>query len=188
MSTPAPTALSEQQRASVTAQIAPLIAAVPDFPKPGILFRDITPLLASPQAFKLSVELLKTQLSAVGATHVIGPESRGFIFGVPLAQALELPFLPARKPGKLPRETASASYSLEYGQDSLELHADDLPAGARVLLIDDLLATGGTAAACVKLVQERGAEVVACAFLIELEGLEGRTQLSGTPVVSLLTY
>ena len=181
------TPLTDEQHAQLNELIKPLIVAVPDFPKEGILFRDITPLLAHPQAFQASVALLKARCEGLELTHVVGAESRGFIFGVPLAQALGLPFLPARKPGKLPRATVSASYSLEYGEDRLELHVDDLPSGARALCVDDLLATGGTAAACVELIERAGGEVVACAFLIELEALQGREALKSA-VVSLLSY
>lgn len=179
MTAPPPAALEPLQA---------LIRAVPDFPKPGILFRDITPLLASPAAFAQAIALLKAQSEHLGATHVVGAESRGFLFGVPLAQALGLPFLPARKPGKLPRPTRRACYSLEYGEDCLELHADDLPPGARVLFVDDLLATGGTAEACARMIEGAGATVSACLFLIELGALGGRDRLAPRPCVSLLSY
>ena len=165
-----------------------LITAVPDFPKEGILFRDITPLLAHPQGFQYCIDLLAQEVQHLQPQAIVGAESRGFIFGVPLAQKLNLPFIPARKPGKLPRPVQSASYSLEYGHDSLEIHQDDLHAGQRVLFVDDLLATGGTANACVRLIQQLGAQVVGCAFVIELEGLAGRSLLGETPCISLLTY
>ena len=164
------------------------IAAVPDFPKPGILFRDITPLLASPKALKSCLDVLKEKAEQRQATHVVGIESRGFIFGVPLAQMLNLPFIPARKPGKLPREVRQVSYALEYGHDSLSIHKNDLPKDARVLIVDDLLATGGTAAACGQLVTELGAEVASYLFVIELLALEGHKRLVHGPHDSLLTY
>ncbi|MBM4291459.1 MAG: adenine phosphoribosyltransferase [Deltaproteobacteria bacterium] len=170
-----------------SAALQALIRPVPDFPKPGVLFQDITPLLADPARLGEALELLRARCAPLGATHVVGAESRGFIFGVPLAQALGLPFLPARKPGKLPRPTRRARYSLEYGEDALELHAADLPAGARVLLVDDLLATGGTAEACARLIEEAGAAVAACVFLIELEGLGGRARLAPRACLSLLS-
>ena len=165
-----------------------LITPVPDFPKPGILFRDITPLLAHPKGFQECIDQLAHHVKEWQPQAIVGAESRGFIFGVPLAQQLELPFIPARKPGKLPREVASASYSLEYGQDALEIHKADLVSGQRVLLIDDLLATGGTANAVIRVIQSLGAEVVGCAFVIELEGLNGRNQLDSIPYISLLKY
>lgn len=164
------------------------IAAVPDFPKPGILFRDITPLLASPEAFNHCLKAMEEKAAQQHATHVVGIESRGFIFGVPLAQMLGLPFIPARKPGKLPREVQQVSYALEYGSDSLNIHKEDLPKGARVLIVDDLLATGGTAAACGQLVTELGAEVASYLFVIELLALEGHKKLVHGPHDSLLSY
>ncbi len=165
-----------------------LIAAVPNFPKEGILFRDITPLLASPEAMNACIQALKTKALELKPTHVIGIESRGFIFGVPLAQELGLPFLPARKPGKLPREVHTVSYQLEYGSDSLSLHRDDLPTDSRALIVDDLLATGGTAAACAELIQRAGSEVAGCLVVIELLALQGSSRLGEIPVHSLLQY
>ena len=169
-------------------RIKALIAPVPDFPKPGILFRDITPLLASPEGFRDTIKLLEELSAALAPTHVMGAESRGFLFGLPLAQSLGLPFIPARKPGKLPRAVLAQSYSLEYGEDSLEVHAEDIPEGARVLFVDDLLATGGTAAACVQLIERLNAEVAGCLFLIELEGLKGRERLAPHPCLAPLRY
>ena len=181
------TDLSPSQRAQVE-RVRALIAPVPDFPKPGILFRDITPLLASPEGFRDAISLLEALSGELKPTHIVGAESRGFLFGLPLAQALQVPFIPARKPGKLPRQVASQAYSLEYGEDALEVHAEDLPQGARVLFVDDLLATGGTAAACVKLIEGLGAEVVGCLFLIELEGLNGRAQLGSVTCLAPISY
>ena len=164
------------------------IASVPDFPKEGILFRDITPLLANADALSYCIEQLKNKTTTWQATAIVGAESRGFIFGVLLAQALGIKFIPARKPGKLPRATYQASYSLEYGEDTLEIHQEDLNAEDRVILIDDLLATGGTAQACIKLIQSSGAEVLGAAFVIELLGIGGAEALAGCPFVSLLQY
>ena len=172
----------------MTIDLHSLIKAVPDFPKPGILFRDITPLLADPKGFQFCIDQLADQVKEWQPQAIVGAESRGFIFGVPLAQKLGLPFIPARKPGKLPRAIESASYSLEYGEDSLEIHKEDLVAGQRVLFVDDLLATGGTANAASRLIKALNAEVVGCAFVIELEGLNGRVQLESVPCLSLLKY
>ena len=149
---------------------------VPDFPKPGILFKDITPLLADPAALDASI----TQLAALGwdrATKVVGIESRGFIFGVPLALRLGVGFVPVRKPGKLPYKTHSREYSLEYGTDRLEIHQDGVGPGDRVVIVDDLLATGGTMGATCELVEGSGAEVIGCTALIELAFLDGRSRL-----------
>lgn len=164
------------------------VRAIPDFPKPGILFRDITPLLADPKAFHMVIDALVEQFIGQAVDAVVAIDSRGFIFGAPLASRLNTSFVPARKPGKLPAETVSVAYALEYGQGSLELHKDALSAGDRVVVIDDLLATGGTAAAAGELVQSVGAEVIAYAFVLELDGLEGRARLQPTPVLSLLQF
>jgi adenine phosphoribosyltransferase len=164
------------------------VRAVPDFPKPGILFRDITPLLADPKAFHMVIDALVEQFIGQGIDAIVAIDSRGFIFGAPLASRLNTAFVPARKPGKLPSETVSVAYALEYGQGSLEMHKDALSAGDRVVVIDDLLATGGTAAAAGELVLSQGAEVVAYAFVIELDGLAGRAKLEPAKVVSLLHF
>ncbi len=161
---------------------------VPDFPKPGILFRDITPLLADPHAFQQAVEAMARPVSTLQATHVMGIESRGFIFGAALAQRLELGFVPARKPGKLPRARFTESYGLEYGTDALEIHQDSFKPGDRVLIVDDVLATGGTAAAARKLVESCGATPVGLTLFIELADLTGREKLHGLPVFSVLRY
>ena len=161
---------------------------VPDFPKPGILFRDITPLLSDPHAFHQAIEAMTRPVSPLHATHVMGIESRGFIFGAALAQRLELGFVPARKPGKLPRPTYQEAYGLEYGNDSLEIHKDAFKPGDRVLIVDDVLATGGTAAAARKLVERSGASAVGLTLFIELAGLTGRDKLAGLPVFSVLRY
>ncbi|MDA0366532.1 MAG: adenine phosphoribosyltransferase [Chloroflexi bacterium] len=165
-----------------------LIRTIPDFPSPGVLFRDITPLLHDPAALRMTNDALAATARNLGATVVAGVEARGFIFGVPVAERLGAPFVPVRKPGKLPGERASVFYELEYGEGSLELHRDPSIAGQRVLIVDDLLATGGTAAAAVRLIEELGGTVAACAFVIELTALGGRARLATVPVHALLTY
>ncbi len=159
---------------------------IPDFPRPGIVFKDITPLLLDPAALDAAVARLVQFARPLGIELVVAAEARGFILGGALARALGAGFVPARKPGKLPHETVSAEYALEYGIDALEVHADALAGGARVLVHDDLLATGGTAQAVCELVTGLGAEVVACAFLVELSFLGGRERLAPHPVHSLV--
>ncbi|MFQ9134901.1 MAG: adenine phosphoribosyltransferase [Haemophilus parainfluenzae] len=154
-----------------------LIKSIPNHPKEGIIFRDITSLLEVPAAFKATIDLIVEKYKDQGLTKVIGTESRGFIFGAPVALALGLPFIPVRKPGKLPREVIAQSYQLEYGQDTLELHTDAISQGDNVLIIDDLLATGGTVEATVKLVQRLGGEVKHAAFVINLPELGGEKRL-----------
>ena len=153
------------------------IKSIPNHPKEGIIFRDITSLLEVPAAFKATIDLIVEKYKDQGLTKVIGTESRGFIFGAPVALALGLPFIPVRKPGKLPREVIAQSYQLEYGQDTLELHTDAISQGDNVLIIDDLLATGGTVEATVKLVQRLGGEVKHAAFVINLPDLVGEKRL-----------
>lgn len=165
-----------------------VIRDIPDFPKSGILFRDITPLLADPGLFRSVIAQMGTWSADAGITHAVGIESRGFIFGAPVAQALLVPFVPVRKPGKLPSKVIREEYELEYGRDSLEVHADALGAGARVLIVDDVLATGGTAAAACRLVERTGGTVVGCSFLLELVGLDGRARLAGRNVNTLVAY
>ncbi len=164
------------------------IRDVPDFPKPGILFRDITPLLASPVAFRAAIEQLAAQYQGQSIDTIVAAEARGFIFAAPLALELNVGFVPVRKPGKLPFETHAFHYELEYGQDSLEMHTDGLGSGQNVLVVDDLLATGGTIEACCKLVEQGGAHVVGCAFLIELTALGGRTRMAPYEAFSLIQY
>lgn len=164
------------------------IRNVPDFPKPGILFRDITTLLQNPAAFRQAVDTLCERYRGMQFDMVAGIESRGFIMGTVLAYELGKGFVLIRKPGKLPAATISAEYSLEYGTDRIEMHVDALRPGQRVLLVDDLLATGGTMQAACNLVQQSGGEVAECSFLIELAGLNGRQRLDGYTVFSLLTY
>ncbi len=169
-------------------ELRAFVRDIPDFPKPGIVFRDITPLLLNPQALDAAVARLMQFAQPLEIDLVIAAEARGFILGGALARALGAGFVPARKPGKLPSETVSAEYALEYGIDALEVHADALAGGARVLIHDDLLATGGTARALHELMSGLGAEVVACAFLIELRSLGGRERLAPTVVHSLIDY
>jgi adenine phosphoribosyltransferase len=158
----------------------------PDFPKEGIIFKDITTLLKDASAFKQAIDELAAQYQDKWVDVVVAMESRGFIFAAPLAYKLGIGFVPARKPGKLPAETVSAQYSLEYGVDAIEMHKDAIVPGQRVLIVDDLLATGGTAAATVELVEKLGGEVVGVAFLIELTFLNGRQRLTDYPISSLI--
>lgn len=164
------------------------IRAIPDFPKPGIMFRDITPLLANPDAFRECIRLLADRYRESGITAVCAAEARGFIFAAPLALELNCSFVPVRKPGKLPFDTKAFHYELEYGSDTLEMHTDAVGKGDRVLLVDDLLATGGTIDACVNLTEQSGAEIISCAFLLELTFLEGRERLAPVDCFSLVQY
>ena len=164
------------------------IRHVPDFPKPGILFYDITTLLADPAGFRETIDALATPFLGRGIDRVVGIESRGFILAAAVADRLGAGFVPIRKPGKLPSTTIGESYALEYGTDALEIHDDALGPGHRVLLLDDVLATGGTARAAVNLVQRLGSTLHAAAFLIELDFLKGRDKLTGTTVSSVLHY
>src|SRR5664279_5484020 len=161
---------------------------IPDFPRPGIVFRDITPLLLDPRASDAAVTRLARFARELDIDFVVAAEARGFILGGALARELHAGFVPARKPGKLPHETVSAEYDLEYGIDALEVHADALAGGARVLVHDDLLATGGTAGALCQMVGDLGAEIVGCAFLIELSALGGRHRLEPHPTHALIEY
>ena len=165
-----------------------LIRDIPDFPKPGILFRDITPLLANPSGLALAIELLANPFRGKNIDLVVGAESRGFIFGTAVACCLSAGFVLVRKPGKLPHKRISMSYELEYGSDSLEMHADSIVAGQRVLIVDDLLATGGTMKACYDMVTQLGGKVAGIAVLIELAGLCGRAKLPPTEIHSVIQY
>jgi adenine phosphoribosyltransferase len=173
---------------AVEGSLESYIRSIPDWPKPGIVFRDITPLLASPAALDASVHALAEIAHGLRPDVIVGAEARGFLLGPAIAREVGAGFAPARKPGKLPHDTVSADYSLEYGADALELHADAISAGARVLVHDDLLATGGTARALCRLVQQLGGEVVGCSFLIELAFLGGRAALSPHDVHALISY
>lgn len=165
-----------------------LIRDIPDFPKPGILFKDITPLLADPAGLALAVEFMANPFRTLKVDIVVGAESRGFIFGTAIAQSLSCGFVPVRKPGKLPSERKSITYALEYGTDTLEIHQDAIRPGQRVLMVDDLLATGGTMRACCDLVEGLGATIIGIAVLIELEFLNGRAKLKPHDVSAVLRY
>ena len=173
-------------RISEVGDLQRLIRDVPDFPKPGIQFKDITPLLADPAGLAWAVELMVQPFRGKQVDIVAGAESRGFIFGTAVARELSAGFVPIRKPGKLPAETHLHEYSLEYGIDALEIHADAIRPGQKVLIVDDLLATGGTLAACCHLVRGLGGSVIAVAVLIELEALKGREQLKEVPIFSVM--
>lgn len=165
-----------------------LIRDIPDFPRPGIIFKDVTPLLQDPEGFRETIKALIEQLQPFDFDVIVAPEARGFILAAPLAYALGKGFVPARKPGKLPGQKRRVTYQLEYGADALEIHEDAIKPGQRVLVLDDLLATGGTILSTIRLVEEEGGVVTATAFLIELEFLKGREALKNYPVVSLLKY
>jgi adenine phosphoribosyltransferase len=164
------------------------IRDVVDFPKPGIVFKDITPVLADPRAFNLCLDLFAERYDAVQVDAIVGIESRGFIFGAALASRMRKAFVPVRKPGKLPAATNKVSYDLEYGSDAVEMHSDALTPGQQVLVVDDLIATGGTAWAACELVRKLGAEVIGAAFVIELTFLPGRKRIEPVETFSLLTY
>lgn len=174
--------------ASPSLDLANYIRSIPDFPKPGIMFRDITPLLAAPAALREAIRRLAARYREDRIDVVAAAEARGFIFAAPLALALNAGFVPVRKPGKLPFETRRFHYDLEYGSDTLEVHADGFAQGQRVLLVDDLLATGGTMEACCRLVEGSEAKVAGCAFLVELTGLGGAKRLVPYSTYSLLKY
>jgi adenine phosphoribosyltransferase len=165
-----------------------LIREIPDFPRPGILFRDVTPLLADGAAFNETIDKLAERVGEHKPAAIVGIESRGFIFGATVAARLGLGFVPIRKPGKLPWRTRHQRYELEYGSDGVEIHIDAVDGGARVVIVDDLLATGGTAGAAVSLVSGIGGNVVGAVFVIELKGLGGRERLGGVPVHAVVTY
>lgn len=164
------------------------IADIPDFPEKGIIFRDVTPLLADKEAYQESINLLVQFAKDKNVDVVVGPEARGFLFGCPVATKLNAGFVPVRKPGKLPRETISKEYDLEYGSNEIFMHSDSIQKGQNVLIIDDLLATGGTVNAAVSLIEEMGGNVVGIAFLIELEALKGKELLKDYDVYSVLKY
>jgi adenine phosphoribosyltransferase len=165
-----------------------LIRDIPDFPKPGILFRDITTLLKHPEGLRYTLDLMADRCGDFAPDYIMGMESRGFLFGVPLAYQLQVGFIPVRKPGKLPAAVHAIEYDLEYGTDRLEIHQDAIAPGSRVLIVDDLIATGGTAGATARLVQQLGGELVGFGFIVELRELNGRSQLPDVPIVSLVEY
>lgn len=169
-------------------KIEEYVRSIPDFPEKGIIFRDVTSVLGDAEGLKLAIDSMLRLLDGVGFDVVAGTESRGFIFGVPIAYELGKPFVPIRKKGKLPCETISASYELEYGSAEIEMHKDSIKPGQRVVLVDDLIATGGTVEACIRLVEELGGEVAKIIFLMELAGLKGRDKLGGYDVASVITY
>lgn len=169
-------------------RIEDYVISIPDFPEPGIIFRDITGILRDADGLKLSIDKIQEMLEGVEFDAVLGLESRGFIFGMPIAYNLHKAFIPVRKKGKLPRETVSAKYDLEYGTAEIEIHKEDLRPGMKVVIIDDLIATGGTVEVAVKLAESLGAEVVKIAFVMELAGLKGRERLAGYDVESVITY
>ncbi len=164
------------------------IRDVPDFPKPGILFKDITPLLANKPAFSAALDLLGKRLSGHQVDGIVAIESRGFLFGAPLADRLGIPLQLVRKPGKLPYETVGVSYDLEYGSDRVEMHIDAVESGKKYAIIDDLIATGGTAAATANLIEQQGGQVTCCGFLVELSFLEGAKLLGDRPIEAIVRY
>ncbi|MDQ3400486.1 MAG: adenine phosphoribosyltransferase [Candidatus Limnocylindria bacterium] len=172
----------------MTVDLASRIRDIPDFPKPGIQFKDITTLLKDGESFKAAIDGLLAQIGDRAVDAVVGMESRGFIFGAPVAYALGVGFVPVRKLGKLPADVVSVEYELEYGSATLEMHKDALAPGARVLVVDDLLATGGTVAGTIELVKQLRGEIVALAFLIELTFLKGRERLQGHDIITLIRY
>jgi adenine phosphoribosyltransferase len=169
-------------------EIEALIRAIPDFPISGILFRDITPLLKDKQGFRQAIDLFVERFIGRGIDYVVGIEARGYILAAPIAYAIGAGFIPVRKPGKLPYERLTEEYALEYGSNSLEIHADAIGKGERVLVVDDVLATGGTAAATKRLLERLGAIVEAFAFLVELSALRGREKIAGAEIVSFVSY
>jgi adenine phosphoribosyltransferase len=173
---------------SLETRIRQAVREVPDFPSPGIRFKDITPMLADPHLMVDAVRAMAAPFAMAGITHVVAVESRGFLFGIPVAMHLGARFAPARKPGKLPWKTARESYALEYGEDALELHTDAVTPSGRVLIVDDVLATGGTAEAVCRLVERIGGTVAGMSFLTELVGLGGRARLAGREICALVRY
>lgn len=169
-------------------KIEEYVRSIPDFPEPGIIFRDITSILQDADGLHLAIDSLQDLIKDVDVDVIVGAESRGFIFGMPMAYNLHKPFVPVRKKGKLPCETISKSYDLEYGQAEIEIHKDAIKPGQKVVIVDDLIATGGTMEAAVKLIEELGGEVVKILFLMELAGLKGREKLKGYDVASVIRY
>ena len=172
----------------VMKKIEDYVRSIPDFPEPGIIFRDVTSILQDADGLKLAIDSMQECLKDTEVDVIVGTESRGFMFGVPIAYNLHKPFVPVRKKGKLPCETVSRSYDLEYGSATIEMHRDSIKPGQKVAVIDDLIATGGTVEAAVKLIEELGGEVVKIVFLMELAGLKGREKLAGYDVASVIRY
>ncbi len=187
---PTPYSLLPTPYSLIFMDLKSLIRDIPDFPKPGILFRDITTLLRDPEGLRYTIDFFTEKCieSGLQADYIVGMESRGFIFGPPLAYKLGAGFIPVRKRGKLPAAVHSIEYELEYGTDCLQMHQDALHADSRVLIVDDLIATGGTASATAKLVQKFGCELVGFGFIIELQDLQGRKNLPDVPIISLIEY
>lgn len=169
-------------------KIEEYVRSIPDFPEPGIIFRDITSMLQDPDGLQLAIESMENLVKDLDFDVVVGPESRGFIFGVPVAYNLKKSFVPVRKKGKLPCETIEKEYALEYGTATIEIHKDAIKPGQKVVIIDDLIATGGTIEAIIELIEQLGGEVIRIAFLMELEGLEGRKKLDGYDVQAVIKY
>ena len=169
-------------------KIEEYVRSIPDFPEPGVIFRDVTSILQDPDGLKLSIDLIQEKLQGIDFDVVVGTESRGFIFGVPVAYNLYKSFVPVRKKGKLPCDTVSMRYELEYGTAEIEMHKDSIKPGQRVVVIDDLIATGGTVEAAIKLIEDLGGQVVKVIFLMELAGLKGRERLKGYDVESVIRY
>ena len=169
-------------------KIEEYVRSIPDFPEPGIIFRDVTSILQDADGLKLSIDLMQEKLEGLDFDVIAGTESRGFIFGVPIAYNMKKPFVPVRKKGKLPCETVSMEYDLEYGTATIEMHKDAIKPGQKVVVIDDLIATGGTIEAAIKLIEQLGGEVVKVVFLMELAGLKGRESLAGYDVESVICY
>lgn len=169
-------------------KIEEYVRSIPDFPEPGIIFRDVTSILQDADGLHLAIDLMQKELEGVDFDLVVGPESRGFIFGVPIAYNLHKPFIPVRKKGKLPCETVSIEYALEYGTATIEIHKDAIKPGQKVVIIDDLMATGGTTEAIIKLIEQLGGKVVKMCFLMELAGLNGRAKLEGYDMASVICY
>lgn len=168
--------------------VADYVRSIPDFPEKGIIFRDVTTILQDADGLAMSIDALADMLKDLDFDVVVGPESRGFIFGVPIAYKMHKAFVPVRKKGKLPCKTVSQSYELEYGSAEIEMHADSILPGQKVVIVDDLIATGGTIEAIIKLVESLGGEVVKCCFVMELAGLNGRERLKGIPTESVIVY
>ena len=178
----------EEEEKRIMKSIEDYVVSIPDFPEPGIIFRDVTSVIQDAEGLHLAIDLMQEKLEGLDFDIVVGPESRGFIFGVPIAYNLKKPFIPIRKKGKLPRETVSIEYELEYGTATIEMHKDAIKPGQKVVIIDDLIATGGTNEAMIKLIESLGGKVVKTVFLMELAGLHGRDKLQGYDIDSVIVY